>query len=116
VNDGPNDDPDHDGIPNLMEFTLGGAPMTHDQAILPKLTQSTGGDWAFEYDRGDLSLPPATTQAVEYGDNLSGWTEVIIPATTSGIVTIIPGTPSDHVKVTLPSLGTRGFVRLKVTQ
>jgi alpha-galactosidase len=116
VNDGPMDDPDHDEIFNLMEFALGGAPMVSGQAILPKLTKTGGGDWAFEYFRSDLSLPPATAQMVEYGSDLTGWTPVIVPATSSGVVTITPGSPSDHVKVTLPDPGTKVFVRLKVTQ
>jgi autotransporter-associated beta strand protein len=115
VNDGPLDDPDRDGIYNLMEFTLGGAPMTSSQAILPKLANS-GGNWVFEYDRSDFSLAPATTQVVEYGSNLTGWTPVTIPATTAGIVTITPGSPSDHVKVTLPASGNQVFARLKVSQ
>ncbi len=38
VNDGPLDDPDHDGIANLLEFVLGGAPLVSSQAILPVLT------------------------------------------------------------------------------
>ncbi len=114
VNTGPNDDPDRDGIVNLLEFTLAGAPMMSGQEILPELTQSIGGVWSFEYDRSDLSLPPATTQTVEYGDNLTGWTSVAIPAASSGIVTITPGSPTDHVKVTLANPGNKVFVRLKV--
>jgi hypothetical protein len=116
VNDGPNDDPDHDGIANLLEFTLGGAPMVSGQAILPKLTHSTGGVWEFEYDRSDLSLAPATTQVVEYGDDLTGWTAVPVPPTSNAVVTITPGSPSDHVKVSIPNPGSQLFVRLKVTQ
>ena len=42
VNDGPLDDPDHDGFSNLLEFVLGGEPMVPSQAIRPILTQ-TGG-------------------------------------------------------------------------
>jgi hypothetical protein len=116
VNDGPNDDPDHDGIANLLEFTLGGVPMASGQEILPKLTKSTGGVWEFEYDRSDLSLAHATTQAVEYGDDLTGWTAVPVPATSNAVVTITPGSPSDHVKVSIPNPGSQLFVRLKVTQ
>ena len=114
VNDGPLNDPDRDGFTNLMEFTLGGAPMVSSQAILPVLAKS-GVDWVFEYNRSDVSMAPATTQIVEYGSNLTGWTPVTIPATTAGIVTITPGSPSDHVKVTLPASGNQGFVRLKVS-
>lgn len=114
VNDGPLMDPDHDGINNLMEFALGGAPIVSSQAILPKLTKP-GGTWVFEYDRSDLALPPATTQVVEYGNNLSGWTPITIPSTSAAAVTITPGTPSDHVSVTIPNLGNQTFVRLRVT-
>ncbi len=114
-NDDPLDDPDFDGITNLLEFALGGAPMVSSQTILPTLA-NTGGAWSFEYDRSDLSLSPATTQVVEYGSNLTGWTPVTIPTTSAGIVTITPGSPSDHVKVTIPDPGTQIFVRLKVTQ
>ena len=115
VNDGPLDDPDHDGFSNLLEFTLGGVPMASSRSIQPTLA-SVGGKWVFEYDRSDLSLPPATTQIVEYGSDLTGWTPVLIPATTADTVTITPGSPSDHVKVTLPLVGPQAFVRLKVSQ
>ena len=115
VNDRPLDDPDRDGISNLLEFTLGGGPLVSSQSILPKLTTS-GGSWFFEYDRSDLSITPATTQIVEYGSDLTGWTSVTIPATSSGIVAIAPGSPSDRVRVTLPVGGNRQFARLKISQ
>jgi hypothetical protein len=114
VNNGPLDDPDGDGICNLLEFTLGGAPKTPSQNVLPKLTRS-GNLWVFEYDRSDLSLP-ATKQVVEYGGDLAGWIPVTIPASTAGPVTITPGSPSDHVTVTLPGQGAKTYFRLKVTQ
>jgi hypothetical protein len=115
VNNGPLDDPDKDGIPNLLEFALGGAPMTSSQSHMPALSKS-GGDWVFEYERSDLSLSPATVQIVEYGSNLTGWTPVIIPATSSGIVTITPGSPFDHVRIAISGGETQTFVRLKVSQ
>lgn len=115
VNDGPLDDPDHDGYSNLLEFALGGAPMMSSQEIQPKLSNS-GDGWVFQYDRSDLSLAPATTQVVEYGSDLIGWTPVAIPTTSAGIVTITPGSPSDHVKVSIPALGGQIFARLKVNQ
>ena len=114
VNDGIADDPDHDGISNLMEFALGGAPMVASRAILPALTKS-GSNWLFEYERSDQSLASSMTQVVEYGNDLSGWTAVTIPPTSAGIVTITPSTPSDHVVVSVPNQGAKTFVRLKVT-
>jgi hypothetical protein len=115
VNDGPLDDPDHDGITNLVEFTLGGAPMMPSHSILPKLA-TVGGNWVFEYNRSDLSLAANTIQVVEYGSDLTGWTPVTIPPTSSGIVTIEQGASADRVKVTLPNGPNRQFARLKVTR
>ncbi len=114
VNNGPLDDPDHDGMCNLLEFTLGGAPMTSSPKVMPNLTRS-GNNWILEYDRSDISLP-ATTQVVEYGGDLAGWIPVAIPAATAGSVTITPGSPSDHVTVTIPDQGAKGYVRLRVSQ
>ncbi|MCF7675771.1 MAG: Ig-like domain-containing protein, partial [Akkermansiaceae bacterium] len=114
VNDGPMDDPYHDGILNLLEFTLGGNPLESSRAILPKLTKPAG-DWFFEYKRSVLSKS-STTQTVEYGSDLTGRAPLTVPPASAGMVTITPGTTSDHVKVTLPPLGASGFVRLKVSQ
>lgn len=115
VNDGLADDPDQDGIKNQLEFVLGGAPMTSSQSSLPVLTQSTGS-WTFAYNHSVASRPPATTQIVEYGDNLSGWTQVAIPLSSATNVTITPQGQTDRVEVALPPLGAKGFVRLKVSQ
>ena len=115
VNDGPGDDPDGDGIPNLLEFVLGGNPLQSSNGMLPTLKHAFTG-WVYEYDRSDVSVPPATTQVVEYSTDLVTWTSVIIPANSAGAVTITPGSPSDHVSVALPNLGRAGFVRLKVLE
>ena len=115
VNDGPLMDPDFDGIMNLLEFVLGTGPMSPSDSALPTL-KLDGAQWIFEYDRNDDSLPPATTQVVQYGSDLSGWTDIPVPATSSGAVTITAGTPADHVRVVIPNLGGKVFARLKVTE
>jgi hypothetical protein len=115
VNDGVLDDPDRDGISNLLEFVLGGAPMVASQSILPTLRRS-GNAWVFEYHRNDLSISPATTQAVEYGSDLVGWTSLGVPLVSGGTVVITPGTPTDHVAVTISGAGAKTFMRLKVTK
>ena len=79
------------------------------------LTKATGS-WSFTYNRSVASRPPGTTQIVEYGDNLTGWTQLIIPAGSASNVTITPQGDTDRVEVTLPVLGPAGFARLKVTQ
>ena len=115
ANDGPADDPDHDGIPNLLEFALGGAPMTPSRAILPVLTE-LAGVWSFDYERGAASRPPVTTQLVEYGSDLTGWTRVVVAEGSGGIVAVTPGAATDHVKVILPAApGGRCFARLVVS-
>ena len=116
VNDDPMDDPDHDGIANLMEFALGDAPMISSQSKLPSQAPVTGGNWTFSYDRSVASRPPATTQIVEYGDDLSGWEPINIPLNGANNVAITNEGATDHVVVTLAPLGTKGFVRLKVSQ
>jgi HEAT repeat protein len=115
VNDGPADDPEPDGLANLLEFALGGNPLADSAGIRPTI-RPQGAGWVYEYDRSNLSAPPATIQTVEYGTDLTGWTTVAIPATSAGPVTITPGSPSDHVSVAIPDLGARGFVRLRVTE
>ena len=114
VNDGPLDDPDHDGISNLLEFVLGGSPMVSSQAILPRLTVASGA-WVFEYDRS-IAAKSCTFQTVEYGDDLTGWTPVPVPETGGGGVTITPGDTSDHVRVSIPTPGPARYVRLAVSQ
>ncbi len=42
------------------------------------------------------------------------WRAVKIPTTSAGIVTITPGTPSDHVAVAIPISGSKTFARLRV--
>ena len=66
-------------------------------------------------ESSDLSQP-ATTQTVEYTTDLITWTQVPIPATSAGIVTITPGSPADHITVTIPNSGVKTFFRLKVVQ
>jgi hypothetical protein len=116
VNDGPLDDPEFDGIVNLLEFVLFGDPLVPSPEILPAMSASGDGTWIFEYERSNLSEPPATTQVVEYGSDLENWTELAIPLSSDGIVTITPGSESDHVSVAIPDLGTAGFARLKVSE
>ncbi len=115
VNDGPLDDPDFDGIPNLMEFVLRGNPRVSSQSELPALIESSGS-WVFIYDRSVASRPPASTQIVEYGNDLTGWTQLTVPLNSAANVTIIPQGQTDRVQVLLPALGDKSFARLKVFQ
>jgi autotransporter-associated beta strand protein len=116
VNDGSLHDPDSDGINNLMEFVLGGHPLMPSSAPLPTASQDSSEAWIFEYERSNGSKPPATTQIVQYGNDLVGWTSVPIPLSSEGSVTITSGNTSDHVSVVIPDTGISLFVRLKVSE
>jgi hypothetical protein len=115
VNDGPLTDPDFDGLSNLVEFVLRSHPMLFSGSSMPTLARD-GAQWVFQYQRNDDSLPPTTNQVVQYGSSLTGWTDIPIPATSSGAVTITPGTPTDLVRVLIPGTGEKVFARLKVVQ
>ena len=112
-NDGPMNDPGHRGVCNLLRFALGGTPATTTPAILP-VSSRQSGNLVFEYDRGASSRPPNALHIVEYGRDLSGWTPVTVPYSTSGPVTVTLGAATDHVKVVVPTAGTKVFARLRV--
>jgi autotransporter-associated beta strand protein len=115
VNDGPRDDPDFDGIANLLEFVLRGNPMQRSPDLLPGVMEPSAGTWIFHYNRNKDSVP-GVTQMVEYTTDFVAWTEVAIPALSSGTVTITPGVETDHVSVAIPVSGSHGFARLVVSE
>ena len=107
-------DANNDGVKNGVAWVLGAAnPTVNANALVPAL-EKDGAQWVFEYNRHDDSLLPVTTQIVQYGNDLVGWTDITIPTTSAGAVTITPGTPTDHVRVVIPDVGEKMFARLKV--
>jgi fibronectin-binding autotransporter adhesin len=111
----PTDDPDYDGISNLMEYVLfNGQPAVSSTSILPTLDAS-GANFIFTlYRRTDSAVD--TTQIFQYGTNLSSWTGVVIPAGSG--VTVTPNTPSsgiDKIDISVvKSPNTKLFGRLQV--
>lgn len=116
VNDGAAQDPDQDGISNLLEYALGGAPLGSSQSILPQ-GAVTGGNLVFTFKRSDASEID-TTQVVQYGSDLAGWTNVNIGAASAGVVTIVENADAeDDVTVIIPmGANTKLFARLVVTE
>lgn len=119
----PLDDPDNDGIRNLLEFVLNGNPAVSDRSIQPTLNL-TPTHFEFVFQRRDDSLWPETTQVFEYSSGLSVWTQIAIPAA-SGVagvatVTVSDGSPVDTVRLSIPKVvagdGDQLYGRLRVTK
>lgn len=110
-------DPDFDGITNLVEYVLNGHPSTSSSAVLPDAAV-VGGNFVFTYVRRAESKTD-TTQVFQHGTTLGSWTDVPVPATSAGNVTVTPDTPSaglETITVTIPATGSPLFGRLQVTQ
>ena len=113
-------DSDNDGIPNGIEFVIGGDPSgpgSSSSSLLPTITtDATYLNFTFRRTDDSTSYGPF----VEYGSNLTGWTEaeagvngVIINETNNGF-----GAGIDSIEVKIPralAVGARLFSRLKVT-
>jgi hypothetical protein len=112
----PDFDFDGDGLPNAIEFVLGGNPTASDTQIAPTAAlEDTDMVFTFRRSAESASYNPV----VEYGSDLESWTEagdgvagVEIDVVANGF-----GSGVDSVAVTIPQAATsdgRCFARLKV--
>ena len=112
-------DSDGDGIPNGIEFVIGGDPSgpgSNSNSLLPTAT-ANATNLVFVFRRTDDSA--SYDPFVEYGSTLAGWT-----AAEAGVngVTILEeddafGTDIDRVTVTIPRTlddGSKMFARLRI--
>lgn len=130
ANAGANDDPDFDGIGNLMEYVLGGLPIgagSSDNSILPTQTLPDASTLRFTFHRSDLSEVD-TTQKVQISTDLGTWTDVATAGTTTALsstalgatATVTENSPTadlDTVIVNIPrsnEVGGKLFARLIV--
>lgn len=125
TNNGLSQDPDNDGLTNLMEFYLDGNPLVSSGSTL--MTQSLDPTYlTLTFHRRDDASGDVTSQAVQYGSALNGWTSVPIGAANSGpdangVVIDVAGNGGDPdtINVHIPrSLAATGklFGRLTVTK
>jgi hypothetical protein len=113
------DDPDNDGIKNLIEYALSGNPTLPSQSILPIIGQS-GGHPTLTFNRNVNATD--VTFIVQASTNLSTWTTIASKigtaawTTTSGVIVNDPGRgPVTVVDSATFNTGAR-FLRLSVTQ
>jgi autotransporter-associated beta strand protein len=117
--DGADTDSDNDGIPNGIEFVIGGDPSgpgSDSSALLPTLsTDATYLNFVFRRTDDSASYDPF----VEYGSTLAGWTTA--EAGVNGVIVNEDddffGTDVDRVTVRIPralATGSKLFARLRI--
>jgi hypothetical protein len=118
----PSADNDKGGLATALEWVLGGDPTDggDDAAIDPTLDNSDPDNFVFSYLRRDAAnTDPNTAIAVQYGTNLTGWTNATHGVNGVSIDdTAVPQAGFRTVVVTIPkALVSDGklFARLKVT-
>jgi hypothetical protein len=109
-NNSEGDDPDHDGISNVLEFVLGGNPLSTSTTILPTASVS-GNDFIYTFKR------------TEFSTDLNDWSEshnVSSNSSVSGSATITVaenGNADDTITVTRPKgTATQLFARIFIEE
>jgi hypothetical protein len=114
---GENADPDHDGLPNVVEYVLGSNPVNGANATAP--AGSVAGSYLeFSFTRTDMSESD-TALVVEWSSDLIVWNPIAVGATTAGMVQVDErGVEADLVTMSIPMVhagtGGRLLARLKV--
>lgn len=119
VNDGLSADPDLDGLVNLLEYTLGGNPLSSSQSSAP-VAGPSGANLLLTFKRLDLSETDTTT-TIQYSTDLVTWTDfVTVGAESAGAVTIVEnGAGLDDVTVAIPlsnAVNGKLFTRVKAAK
>jgi hypothetical protein len=115
----PDNDFDNDGIPNILEFILGGSPVADNANLLRHATTATptatGSNLVFSYDR--KMAANGISQVIETSSTLTGaWTPAVHGVNGVVITTVDLDATTQRVTATIPSTETKLFVRLKATR
>ena len=104
---------DNDGIPNLLEYLLGGNPTLPNSDLLPTITKALGSsDLVFTYKRKIAAS--GVIQVIEHTvDFSSPWTTAVHAQNGVTITTSPVDASTEQVNVTIPSTSPSRFVRLK---
>jgi hypothetical protein len=110
---------DGDGVPNAIEFVLGGDKNSKDLGKLPTATTASG-NMIFSFVRDRNSVDPRVSVVIEVGPNLGTWPNVFTvggntAGSSAGVTVTDNGNGTDIINLTVPRApDTRKFARLKV--
>jgi polygalacturonase len=110
-------DPSGNGIPNLVEYALGGNPTVTSTTNLPTSTYTTVDgvpSLVFEFYRSKSAVT-ALTETVQSSTDLINWTTVVNGLNGATITISTANSTTDQVTVTLPLDGNLLFARLQVS-
>lgn len=118
VNDGTTQDPDKDGLNNLLEFVLDGDPLASSTGVAPVATRS-GSNLILTFKRRDdseaeVALIVETSASLTTGS----WTTfATIGATDGANYTVTENNADpDLITVTIPIAGDKAFYRVSATK
>ena len=108
-------DPDFDGIPNAIEYILGGDPSQPGSSIAPTITTS-GGNLVFTFQRVDPRNRRTSASSSKRAPTLATWPDTYTIGATalhqSGVTIQENGSAPDTITVTIPQT-TAKFARLR---
>jgi len=113
TNGAPTADPDNDGVPNLLEYVLGGNPVAPDPQIRPILQRDANGAFTFQFIRNKAATM-AYSIAVESSTDLTAWSPVVDGQNGATITASPISSTQDLVTVTISAPTARQYFHLRV--
>lgn len=116
----PDDDFDGDGVPNAIEFVLGGLATTNDLSKLPTVATSAT-NMTFTFVRDQASVGSGTSTVIEIGSDLATWPATFTvgadtASSSTGVSVTDNNNGTDTIILTITQApDDKKFARLKVT-